>query len=151
MDQRSHAGGLSKYRKDTQTAQRQAKTHKDGKKTFEVDKDTQRRTKHSKIAKRCLKLTKTPKDRQRHAKTTKRYLKLTKTRKDGKKIFNVDKDTQRRQKDFKIVFAQCGCLCPVFEVSPVFALLCMSLHVFACLWASLRVFARLCVSLRVFV
>ena len=36
------------------------------------------------------------------------------------------------------VFAQCGCLCPVFAVSPVFALLCVSL----------RVFARLCVSLR---
>ena len=60
------------------------KTRKDGKKTFEVDKDTQRRTKTTKMAKRCLKLTKTPKDRQRHAKTAKRYLKLTKTCKDGK-------------------------------------------------------------------
>ena len=49
------------------------------------------------------------------------------------------------------VFVQCGCLCPVFAVSTVSALLCVSLRVFARLCVSLRVFACLCVSLRVFV
>ena len=86
--------GLSKYRKDTQTTQRRAKTGKDTQRRAKTRKDTQR---HTKKAKRRLKLTKTRKDRQRHAKTAKRHLKLTKTRKDGKKTF---KDTQRWQKDF---------------------------------------------------
>ena len=54
--------GLSKYRKDTQTTQRHAKTGKDG----------QRRAK-------------TRKDRHRHAKTAKRRLKLTKTHKNGQR------------------------------------------------------------------
>ena len=55
--------------------------------------------------------------------------------------------------EYLSVFAQCGCLCPVFAVPPslrFLACLCVSLRVFACLCASLRVFARLCVSLRVF-
>ena len=50
--------------------------------------------------------------------------------------------------EYLSVFVQRGCLCHVFAVSPVFALLWVSLHVFACLCVSLRVFARLCVSLR---
>ena len=41
-----------------------------------------------------------------------------------------------------------GAFVPSLRFSPVFALLCVSLHVFACLCASLRVFACLFASLR---
>ena len=40
--------GLSKYRKDTQTMQRRAKTRKDGQRRAKTHKDTQR---HAKTAK----------------------------------------------------------------------------------------------------
>ena len=79
--------GLSKYRKDTQTSQRQTKTRKDGQRHAKTGKDAQR---HPKMAKRRLKLTKTHKDGQRHSNKAKRCLKLSK----------IDKDTQRRQKIF---------------------------------------------------
>ena len=57
--------GLSEYRKDAQTTQRQQKAHK----------DTQRR--------------------QKDVWSWQRHTKTDKTRKDGKKMFKIDKDTQR--------------------------------------------------------
>ena len=72
--------GLFKYRKDTQTTQRRAKTRKDGQRHVKTGKDTQRRAKTRKDGKNIYSW-------QRHAKTAKR-------------LFKDDKDTQRRQKDF---------------------------------------------------
>ena len=43
-----------------------------------------------------------------------------------------------KKNEYLSVFAQYRCLCPVFEVFPVFALLCVSLCVFGYLCASLR-------------